>query len=340
VPKDASYTDVIVPNVDSIRIQYLLNNLLMQKKHCLIVGQTGTGKSIIIQNELNNNFQNETHTFLGLSFSAQTSANQTQLIIDGGMEKRRKGIYAPSLGKQGIIFVDDLNMPQKEVYGAQPPIELLRQWMDYGGWYDIDTPERDFRATQNVCFAAAMGPPGGGRNSITNRYVRHFNVLYIEPYSDSSLNDIFCNVMEWLFRSNHKMPFSAGIEKLKEAVVGATIAVYNDVQKEFRPTPAKSHYTFNLRDLSKVFQGLSKTNARGCQSEDSFIKLWGHECLRVFQDRLINVPDRDKFRALMVDMMKVKFKKDWEKVVNVKPLLFGSFTPLIYPDNDTSKKPY
>jgi len=169
------------------------------------------------------------------------------------MEKKRKGFYGPPLGKEGVIFVDDLNMPQKEVYGAQPPIELLRQWMDYGGWYDIDTPEREFRSTVKVSFTAAMGPPGGGRNSITNRYVRHFNVLYIEPYSDNSLNSIFCNVMEWLFRSNYKNPFSAGIEKMKENVVSATIQVYNQVQKQFRPTPAKAHYTFNLRDLSKVF---------------------------------------------------------------------------------------
>ena len=101
------------------------------------------------------------------------------------MNRRKKGCFGPPPGQQYIIFVDDLNMPRREKWGAQPPIELLRQWMDYGGWYDI-IGEKEFKIIQDVKFCAAMGPPGISGNPITNRYVRHYNILYIEPYSGAS----------------------------------------------------------------------------------------------------------------------------------------------------------
>ncbi len=43
---------------------------------------------------------------------------------------------------------------------------------------------------------------------------------------------------------------------------------------------------------------------------------------------------------MVAEKMKEKFKKDWDKIVTVKPLLFASFTPLIHPENDETKKPF
>lgn len=49
--------------------------------------------------------------------------------------------------------------------------------------------------------------------------------------------------------------------RLGSSLVDATIDVFNTITKELLPTPQKSHYTFNLRDLAKVFQGKQANRA-------------------------------------------------------------------------------
>lgn len=119
VDKDSSYLTLSIPTIDSIRMIAITEMLLLCKMHVLLVGPTGTGKSVQVNKLLKEKFDTEdSWAYYQLGFSAQTTAQQTQVIIDGSMEKRRKGVFGPQYGKQGVIFVDDLNMPQKEKYGA------------------------------------------------------------------------------------------------------------------------------------------------------------------------------------------------------------------------------
>lgn len=145
-----------------------------------------------------------------------------------------------------VIFVDDLNMPTVEVYGAQPPIELLRQWMDHGGWcapggsvasiYFLlcglmlpmcrryDRSLLTFRKLEDIQFVAAMGPPGGGRNSVTQRYSRHYNVVSMTAFDVSNMTIIFSALVEWWLG---KHSYSASLTKLSKQLVAATIDTYS-----------------------------------------------------------------------------------------------------------------
>ena len=122
--------------------------------------------------------------------------------------------------------------------------------------------------------------------------------------------------------------FPEKVRNLGDAAILSTIEIYNKIQEDLRPTPAKFHYLFNLRDVSKVVQGLCMTKQISVQNEDTFMRLWTNESMRVFYDRLINDEDRVWLKNLMMDLIAKNFKMAPEKDQLFDVLKFGDLLKL------------
>ena len=319
---DMPFNDIIVPTPDSVANTFVLGKLMGIHRNVLCVGETGTGKTVTVTQKLQHLPDGWDPQFV--TFSARTSANQTQDLIDSKVDKLRKvgGVLycGPPQGRRYAVLVDDLNMPQREKYGAQPPIELLRQWMDHEGWYERKPPFT-FRKIVNVQFVGSMGPPGGGRNPVTPRFLRHFSFLSFVEMSNESVSAIYNAIVGAFLASK----FPDGVQAMAGSVVAATVDLYNTIRAELLPTPSKSHYTFNLRDMGRVVQGFMRADPRIVQGPDAALMLWIHECMRVFRDRLINAGDSAWFDATMHGLLDRHFGRQYTDVVKSERVLFGDY---------------
>uniref|UniRef100_A0A8I3PUB4 Dynein axonemal heavy chain 2 n=1 Tax=Canis lupus familiaris TaxID=9615 RepID=A0A8I3PUB4_CANLF len=326
-PPNSPFYKIMVPTVDTVRYNYLVSTLVANQNPILLVGPVGTGKTSIAQSVLQS-LPSIQWSVLTVNMSAQTTSNNVQSIIESRVEKRTKGVYVPFGGKSMITFMDDLNMPAKDTFGSQPPLELIRLWIDYGFWYDRS--KQTIKYIRDMFLMAAMGPPGGGRTVISPRLQSRFNIINMTFPTESQIIQIFGTMI------NQKLQdFEEEVKPIGNVVTEATLDVYNTVVQRFLPTPAKIHYLFNLRDISKVFQGMLRANKDFHDTKSSITRLWIHECFRVFSDRLVDATDMEAFMAIISDKLGSFFDLTFHNLCpSRRSPIFGDFMrePKVYED--------
>ncbi|CUG87383.1 dynein heavy chain, putative [Bodo saltans] len=326
------YADVTVPTVDTIRQNYVLKHLLLRNCNVATVGPTGTGKSVAV-NEMIMTGLPEKFQGLAFTFSAQTKSMTLQNSLMSKFDKRRSYVYGAPAGKQFLVFIDDTNLPQKEKYGAQPPLELLRQFLGHGGFYTLNGGIK-WNSIIDVSLVLAMGPPGGGRNTISNRFMRYFNFISFPEMSDHSKRTILKSLLGWGFQLNKT---DAALTECIAPLIEGTLSIFKKCLKSFLPTPAHVHYSFNMRDITRVFATIYECDVKDLGDKDNLVRMWMHENTCVFGDRLIDEHDRETFRNFLHEELveKLGYEQGYDSLIpRTARLMFGDYM------SNADRRPY
>ncbi|CRL07346.1 CLUMA_CG020322, isoform A [Clunio marinus] len=296
------FSDILVPTVDTLRTNWILSLMNELKHPVVLVGETGTSKTAIISNFLRN-INPDRYIVLNINFSSRTTSLDVQRTIEAAVEKRTKNVFGPPVGKKLIAFVDDMNMPKVDNYGTQQPIALLKLFVECGGMYDRGK-DLNWKFFRDVSFITAMGKAGGGRNEVDPRFISKFAVFNLQFPLNSTLKHIYGSILK-----GHLLKFANTVQAVADVIVEMTLDLFKIATIELPPTPSKFHYIFNLKDLSRIYGGISMIQPQNFEEPRQLARVWRNEFTRVFCDRLIFEDDIALLHNRMNELVQKNFQK-------------------------------
>ncbi|XP_015749541.1 PREDICTED: dynein heavy chain 5, axonemal-like [Acropora digitifera] len=263
-PKDHNpdFLSILVPNVDNVRTDYLIQIVSNQGKAALLIGEQGTAKTVMIKGNMSK-YDPERHLSKSFNFSSASTPLMFQRTIESYVDKRMGNTYGPPAGKKMTVFIDDVNMPIINEWGDQVTNEIVRQVMENKGFYNLDKPG-DFTCLADIQFLAAMIHPGGGRNDIPQRLKRQFSVFNCTLPSNNSIDKIFGKVdlVSRIIRTprgNALLVGVGGSGKQSLTRLASFIAGY----KTFQITLTRSYNASNLMEDLKYLYKVAGREGQG-----------------------------------------------------------------------------
>ena len=241
-------------------------------------------------------------------------------------------ICAPQTGYYTFWIASDdngeLNLSTDEDPANKTTIATVANWTSSRQWdkYSSQKSTSILLVSGNSYYVEALMKEAGGGDNLAVGWAKpgeattaHFHQIWLTDLSIKSMKHIFGTILSGFF--SFEIP---SLSAISDKFVSASVDIYQSVQKGLLPTPSKSHYTYNLRDLSQVFQGLLMVNSTLTMQEEDFINLWLHEVARVFSDRLVDVTDRSWLTNACKNLLMIYFNIERE-VETFENLMFGDY---------------
>ncbi|RMZ76007.1 hypothetical protein DV738_g5168, partial [Chaetothyriales sp. CBS 135597] len=279
-------TDVIIPTIDTVRHEDVLYSWLAEHKPLLLCGPPGSGKTMTLFSALRKLPDMEV---VGLNFS---SATQPELVIKTFEQycEYRKTIngvvLSPTqMGKWLVIFCDEINLPSPDTYGTQRVISFLRQLVEQNGFWR--TSDKAWVSLERIQFVGACNPPeDAGRHPMGARFLRHAPVLMVDYPGEISLRQIYGTF------NNAVLKVIPSLRGFADALTRAMVDLYLKSQAKFT-ADIQPHYVYSPRELTRWVRGVYEAIAPLEQlTIEGLIRIWVHEGLRLFSDRLVLPEER------------------------------------------------
>ena len=236
--------DVVVPTVDTVRHESLLNTWLAEHKPLVLCGPPGSGKTMTLFSSLRSLPDMEV---VGLNFSSATTPELLLKTFDHYCEYRKTPngvVLSPiQIGKWLILFCDEINLPLVDKYGTIRVISFLRQVVEYGGFYR--TTDQTWVRLERIQFVGACNPPTDpGRKPLSHRFLRHVPVIYVDYPGETSLKQIYGTFNRAMLR------IVPALRAYAEPLTAAMVEFYLISQERFTQD-MQPHYVYSPRELTR-----------------------------------------------------------------------------------------
>jgi dynein heavy chain 1 len=314
-----SDADMIIPTVDTIRHEEVLYSWLSEHKPLILCGPPGSGKTMTLFSALRKLPDMEV---AGLNFSSATTPELILKTFEQHCEYRKTPngvILSPTMiGRWLVIFCDEINLPAADKYNTQRVISFLRQLVEYNGFWR--TTDKSWVSLERIQFVGACNPPTDpGRVPLTHRFLRHAPLVMVDYAGQLSLIQIYGTFTRAMLK------VVPNLRGYADPLTHAMVELYLASQKRFTPD-IQAHYIYSPRELTRWVRGIYEAiKPLETLTVEGLVRIWAHEALRLFQDRLVDEEERQWTDDRIDEIAMKHFPALDKEEALARPILFSNW---------------